>query len=161
MATGEKAYLQDKNGTNLLVGTDWSMVQNKPKNLATTDQLPTLGGWQRDGIEYENGAYDWDHVNNGYNCAYRIADMGSFKFVELRMIFGSTQDIVNETKLLTLPQVCRADGNEEEWFATNIRGVFIHLKNDSVSVYCQQFQSGDKYTANAMLSFHTTYLSAL
>lgn len=161
MATGEKAYLQDKNGTNLLVGTDWSMVQNKPKNLATTDQLPTLGGWQRDGIEYENGAYDWDHVNNGYNCAYRIADMGSFKFVELRMIFGSTQDIVNETKLLTLPQVCRADGNEEEWFATNIRGVFIHLKNDSVSVYCQQFQSGDKYTANGMLSFHTTYLSAL
>lgn len=161
MATGEKAYLQDKNGTNLLVGTDWSMVQNKPKNLATTDQLPTLGGWQRDGIEYENGAYDWDHVNNGYNCAYRIADMGSFKFVELRMIFGSTQDIVNETKLLTLPQVCRADGNEEEWFATNNRGVFIHLKNDSVSVYCQQFQSGDKYTANSMLSFHTTYLSAL
>lgn len=161
MATGEKAYLQDKNGTNLLVGTDWSMVQNKPKNLATTDQLPTLGGWQRDGIEYENGAYDWDHVNNGYNCAYRIADMGSFKFVELRMIFGSTQDIVNETKLLTLPQVCRADGNEEEWFATNIRGVFIHLKNDSVSVYCQQFQAGDKYTANGMLSFHTTYLSAL
>lgn len=161
MATGEKAYLQDKNGTNLLVGTHWSMVEGKPTNLATTDQLPTLGGWQRDGIEYENGAYDWDHVNNGYNCAYRIADMGSFKFVELRMIFGSTQDIVNETKLLTLPQVCRADGNEEEWFATNIRGVFIHLKNDSVSVYCQQFQAGDKYTANGMLSFHTTYLSAL
>lgn len=157
MATGEKAYLQDKNGTNLLVGTHWSMVEGKPTNLATTDQLPTLGGWQRDGIEYENGAYDWDHVNSGYNCAYRIADMGSFKFVELRMIFGSTQDIVNETKLITLPQVCRADGNEEEWFPTTIRGVFIHLKNDSISVYC----SGDKYTANWMLSFHTTYLSAL
>uniref|UniRef100_UPI0035D051AA hypothetical protein n=1 Tax=Bartonella sp. CL71SXKL TaxID=3243540 RepID=UPI0035D051AA len=88
MATGTKAYLQDKDGKNLLVGTDWSMVANKPTNLASTDQLPVLGQVRRDGINFLNGCYDWDHVNNGYNCCYRIADLGSFKLIELRMMFG-------------------------------------------------------------------------
>ena len=60
MATGTKAYIEDKDGNNILPATDWSIVQNKPTNLATTDQLPTLGPWQRDGIVYKNGAYDWD-----------------------------------------------------------------------------------------------------
>ena len=70
-----KVYIKDKDGNDLLVATDWSIIQNKPSNLATTNQLPVLGAWQRDGIIYKNGAYDWDHVNNGYNCAYRIADL--------------------------------------------------------------------------------------
>ena len=54
----DKVYIKDKDGNDLLVATDWSIIQNKPSNLATTNQLPVLGAWQRDGIIYKNGAYD-------------------------------------------------------------------------------------------------------
>ena len=48
-----KVYIKDKDGNDLLVATDWSIIQNKPSNLATTNQLPVLGAWQRDGIIYK------------------------------------------------------------------------------------------------------------
>ena len=162
MTTGTKAYLQDKDGQNLLVGSDWSIIQNKPTNLATTDQLGKLSAWQRDGIQYENGAYDWDHVNNGYNCAYRVADFGSFKLVEVRLAFGVNKDIVQEVECIKLPDAIKPDGDEEFLLPTGIRGVFVHTKPDlTVSVYCQQFNQGDKYTANNLLTFHHTYLTTL
>jgi hypothetical protein len=161
MATGTKAYLQDKDGNNLLVGTDWSMVANKPTDIAHTSQLPVLGDWKRDGIQYVNGAYDWDHVNNGYNCAYRIADMGSFKIVELRLAFGVNQDIVNDTEVIVLPAICQADGDEEVWQSTGTRGVMLHFQNSSLHVYCQQFGSDDKYTHDGLLTFHTMYFTTL
>lgn len=161
MADGTKAYIEDKDGNKILPATDWSIIQNKPTDLATTGQLPTLGPWQRDGLVYKNGAYDWDHVNNGYNCAYRVADMGSFKLVELRLVFGVNQDIVNDTEVIELPRAIQADGDEEVWQATGIRGVFTHFKNSGISVYCQKFADGDKYTANGMISFHTTYLTTI
>lgn len=162
MATATKTYLQDKDGKNLLVGSDWSIIQNKPENLATTDQLGKLSPWKRDGIQYENGAYDWDHVNNGYNCAYRVADFGSFKLVELRLVFGVNKDIVQEVECIKLPSAIKPDGNEEILTVSGIRGVHIHIKPDmTVGVYCQQFNQGDKYTANGMLSLHTTYLTTL
>ena len=62
MATGTKAYIEDKDGNTILPATDWSIVQNKPTNLATTNQLPTLGPWQRDGIVYKNGEIGRAHV---------------------------------------------------------------------------------------------------
>lgn len=161
MAEGTKAYLQDKDGKNLLVASDWSMVQNKPTNLATTNQLPTLGNWTTEGIGYVNGAYDWDHAHNGYNCAYRVADLGSFKIVELRMVFGVNQNITDSTKVITLPNAIRADGDEETFFATNIRGVFIRMTNGGIYVWCQHMADGDQYTANGMLSFHNMYLTTL
>lgn len=162
MATGTKAYLQDKDGKNLLIGSDWSIIQNKPENLATTNQLPKLGAWQRDGIVYKNGAYDWDHVNNGYNCAYRIADLGSFKLVEVRLAFGVNHDIVNDTEVINLPKIAQSGWNEETWDATGIRGVFIHVTPDSgIHVYCQKFGDGDKYTANGLLTWHRMYFSSL
>lgn len=162
MATATTAYLQDKDGKNLLTATDWSIIQNKPKNLATTDQLGKLSAWKRDGIQYENGAYDWDHVNNGYNCAYRVADFGSFKLVELRLVFGVNKDIVQEVECIKLPSAIKPDGNEEIELNGGIRGVMVHLHPDlTVGVYCQQFNQGDKYTANGMLSLHTTYLTTL
>lgn len=162
MATGTKVYLQDKDGKNLLVGSDWSIIQNKPENIATTDQLGKLSAWKRDGIQYENGAYDWDHVNNGYNCAYRVADFGSFKLVELRLAFGVNKDIVQEVECIKLPAVVKPDGNEEIYAATGTRGVFIHTKPDlTICVYCQQFNKEDKYTANGLLMFHHTYLTTL
>lgn len=168
MADGQKAYLQDKDGNNILTATDWSIIQNKPDNLAQTDQLPTLGPWQRDGITYKNGGYDWDHVNNGYNCAYRIADMGSFKIVELRLAFATSQNVpggTNELEVIDLPKVIQPDGNEEIWSATGVRGVFIHFKVNSlyntVSIYCQKFNDGDMYTHDGLLTFHTVYFSTL
>lgn len=161
MVEATTAYLRDKDNRNLLVGSDWSIIQNKPKNLATTDQLGKLSDWKRDGIQYENGAYDWDHVNNGYNCAYRIADMGSFKIVELRLAFGVNQDIVNDTKVIVLPAICQADGDEEVWQSTGTRGVMLHFQNSSLHVYCQQFGSADKYTHDGLLTFHTMYFTTL
>lgn len=162
MVEATKAYLRDKDNKNLLVGSDWSIIQNKPKNLATTDQLGKLSDWKRDGIQYENGAYDWDHVNNGYNCAYRVADFGSFKLVEVRLAFGVNKDIVQEVECIKLPAAIRPDGNEEFLLPCSARGVFVHTKPDmTVCVYCQQFGSGDKYTANSLLTFHHTYLTTL
>lgn len=161
MASGQKVFLQDKNGQDLLVASDWSMVQNRPTNLATTDQLPKANGWQRDGITYMNGGYDFDHVNNGWNCAYRIADLGSFKMVEIRLAFAVNHDIVQEEKVISLPQVTRSDGNQEIWTATSTRGVMIHFNGSQIGVYCQQFNQGDKYTGGGLLTFHTMYMSSL
>lgn len=162
MDQATKAYLRDKDGKNLLVGTDWSIIQNKPKNLATTDQLGKLSDWQRDGIQYENGAYDWDHVNNGYNCAYRVADFGSFKLVEVRLAFGVNKNIVQEVECIKLPDAIRPDGNEEFLLPSSDRGVFIHTKPDmTVCVFCQQFGENDQYSANSLLTFHHTYLTTL
>lgn len=162
MDQATKAYLRDKDNNNLLVASDWSIIQNKPGNIATTDQLPKLSDWQRDGIEYKNGAYDWDHVNNGYNCAYRVADMGSFKIVELRLAFGVNQDIVNDTEVIDLPNVIKPDGNGELWSATGTRGVFIHTTPDgNVHIYCQKFGDNDKYTKDGLLTYHTVYFTTL
>lgn len=162
MDQATKAYLRDKDNNNLLVASDWSIIQNKPKNIATTDQLPKLSPWQRDGIQYENGAYDWDHVNNGYNCAYRVADMGSFKLVEVRLVFGVNHDIVQEVECIKLPDAIKPDGDEEINASTGIRGVMVHFKPDlTVSVYCQQFSQEEKYTANGMISVHFMYFTTL
>ncbi|WP_418292461.1 hypothetical protein [Limosilactobacillus vaginalis] len=161
MADGTKSYIEDEDGNKILPATDWSIIQNKPTNLATTDQLPKLSPWQRDGLVYKNGAYDWDHVNNGYNCAYRVADMGSFKLVELRLVFAVNQDITNEVEAIELPRAIQADGDEEVWEATGIRGVFVHFTNSHISIYCQKFNDGDKYSSGSMISFHTTYLTTI
>lgn len=163
MVEATKAYLRDKDNKNLLVGSDWSIIQNKPKNLATTDQLGKLSDWKRDGIQYENGAYDWDHVNNGYNCAYRVADMGSFKLVEIRLVFGVNKDITNpEVECIKLPDAIKPDGDEEMVLNGGIRGVMVHFHPDlTVGVYCQQLGSGDKYTANGMIYAHHMYFTTL
>lgn len=164
MDQATKAYLRDKDNNNLLVASDWSIIQNKPENIATTDQLPKLGPWQCDGITYKNGGYDWDHVNNGLNCAYRVGDMGSFKLVELRLAFASSNDVpggASELEVIDLPQAIQADGDEEVWEATGARGIFVHFKNNSISIYCQKFNDGDKYPANGLLTFHTVYFTTL
>lgn len=162
MVEATKAYLRDKDNKNLLVASDWSIIQNKPENIATTDQLPKLGPWKRDGITYKNGAYDWDHVNNGMNCAYRIADMGGFKIVELRLVFGVNHDFTDDTEVIDLPKVIRPDGNEELWSATGLRGVFIHTTPDgNVHVYCQKFNDQDRYPHDACLTYHTVYFTTL
>lgn len=39
-------YLYDKDNNIVLPATDWSVINNKPNNLATTDQLPQDTGWK-------------------------------------------------------------------------------------------------------------------
>lgn len=45
--TANTIYLKDKDKNIILPATDWSVVNNKPNNLATTDQLPQDTGWQK------------------------------------------------------------------------------------------------------------------
>lgn len=162
MATGTKAYIEDKDGNNILPATDWSIVQNKPTNLATTNQLPILGEVRRDGINFVNGAYDWDHVNNGYNCAYRIADMGSFKIIELRMMFACSHDITDDTELIQLPDIVKPDEDIQTWWPTNWGNIYIFLDQNKISVYKGGNDNlNTKLPANSMLSFHIMYMSAL
>lgn len=165
MVEATKAYLRDKDNKNLLVGSDWSIIQNKPENLATTDQLGKLSAWKRDGIQYENGGYDFDHVNNGMNCAYRVADFGSFKLVELRLAFACSKDVpagAGDLKVIDLPKAIQADGDEEIWAATGVANVFIHFRNENVSIYCQQLPTGGgQYTHDSLLTFHTVYFTTL
>lgn len=162
MAEGTKAYLQDKDGKNLLVASDWSMIANRPGNLATTNQLPVLGEWKRDGIIYKNGAYDWDHVNSGWNCAYRIADMGSFKIIELRLVFGVNHDVTASIEAIDLPAAIKPDGNIEHQELTNggwTTSVGV-IRFTGSSIYVSGL-GNQKLVANTELSFHTTYFTTL
>lgn len=155
--TGTPSYLQDSNGNNLLAASDWSIVQNKPTNLATTDELGALGAWKTDGITYANGGYDWDHANNGNNCAYRIADFGSFKLVELRLEFGNSNAVgTNETELIGLPAVIKPDGNVEYWQSTD-SNVIVHFTGQKLYIKAQSGTIG----ANTLMSFHDMYLTTL
>lgn len=43
--TANSVYLKDKDGNVILPATDWSTINSKPTNLATTDQLPQDTGW--------------------------------------------------------------------------------------------------------------------
>ena len=160
--TGTPSYLQDSNGNNLLAASDWGIVQNKPTNLATTDELGALGAWKTDGITYKNGAYDWDHVNNGKNCAYRIADFGSFKIVEIRLEFSCSNTIgtsisqgQGETELIDLPAIVKPDSDMEYWetdantvFHFNGQQLFVNALSGTIS-------------ANSLFSFHDVYFTTL
>lgn len=160
MATGTKAYIEDRDGNKILPATDWSIIQNKPGNLATTNQLPTLTGQQRDGINYFNGAYDYDHVNNGWNCTYRIADMGSFKLVELRLIFAINKDVAKNGwfKCIELPKIISPDQNIQSWYPTSINGVIVEQRGLEVGINAW----GDHgYSKDSMISYHNTYLTTL
>jgi hypothetical protein len=40
--TANTIYLKDKDKNVVLPATDWSVINNKPTNLVTTDQLPKI-----------------------------------------------------------------------------------------------------------------------
>lgn len=162
----ENVILQDKNGDTILPATSWSNIQDKPSGLVTSGMLPKLGVWTQEGVTFENGAYDWDHANNGLNTAYRIADMGSFKIVEIRAIFavnhdiqgGNTSDQVN----IRFPKKIQPDGDEEQWVSAGAYLMYCHIRPDmSVGVFCPNWESEQKYTANSLLSFHIMYFTTL
>lgn len=154
--TGTPAYLQDSNGNSLLAASEWDIVQNKPTNIATTDELGALGAWKTDGITYKNGAYDWDHVNNGSNCAYRIADFGSFKIVEIRLEFSSSNTIgTDEVELIDLPAIVKPDSDMEYW-ETDADTIF-HFNGQQLFVNARSGTVGP----NWLFSFHDMYFTTL
>lgn len=68
MADTEQAqpvFVRDKKKEIVLPATDWSVIQNKPNNLVTTDQLPQDSGWK-------NGSF-----LNGTTGTFRYRIMGS------------------------------------------------------------------------------------
>ena len=151
-----KVYIKDKDGNDLLAATDWSIINGKPNNLATTNQLPTITGQQRDGIQFVNGAYDWDHVNNGWNCCYRIADLGGFKLVELRLMFALNKDVTGGlAHAIKLPNIINPDQNIETWYSTNVEGTYVHHSGTDVDI---EVHSG-KYPANTLVSYYNHYLT--
>ncbi|MCM1237501.1 MAG: hypothetical protein NC489_46135, partial [Ruminococcus flavefaciens] len=93
------------------------------------------------------------------NCCYRIADLGSFKLVELRMMFACSNEISggndgDQTILIKLPNSIQPDENIESWFPTNRENVYIHVQNKNIGVFTQ---NGAKLPANCLLSFHMLY----
>lgn len=56
-------YLKDKDKKIILPATDWSVVNNKPNNLVTTDQLPQDTGWvQGDLLNGTTGLFKYRQI---------------------------------------------------------------------------------------------------
>lgn len=65
VTNASSVYLKDKGGSIVLPATDWSVINNKPTNLVTTDQLPKDSGWK-------NGSF-----LNGTTGTFRYRIIGS------------------------------------------------------------------------------------
>lgn len=152
--------LKDKNKNIVYPSTDWSVVQNKPTNLATTADLATLSEWTTAGITFSNGGYPWAGTSTGgsddHNCAYRIANFGSFKYVELRCVFGATSAYSSTTKLVNLPSTIVPDWDLQHWDASSDNDTTIQYSGSSISL-CPK--SGVSTKANYMYSFTFSYFT--
>lgn len=149
------AYLKDKDSNIILPATDWSVVNNKPNNLVTADQLPVMGNWTTTGFTFKNGAYSWDSQDgNNHNCAYRIVDFGTFKHVQLRLVFGVTNAVDNSQMLevIDLPNNILPDGDVQQW-QQNAHGV-TRFANSWLGV---EANKGDTIPARTMISFYIEY----
>ena len=61
--TANTIYLKDKDKNIVLPATDWSVINNKPTNLATTDQLPQDTGWvQGDLLNGTTGLFKYRRI---------------------------------------------------------------------------------------------------
>lgn len=148
-------YLRDKDKNIVLPATDWSAINNKPTNLVTADQLPVMGDWITTGFTFKNGAYSWDSQDgNNHNCAYRIIDFGSFKHVQLRLVFGVTAAVDNSKMLevINLPIRIQPDGDINQWQQTE-HGV-TRFSNTWLGV---QAYKGETIPARSMISFYIEY----
>lgn len=153
--TANTAYLKDKDNKIILPATDWSVINSKPNNLVTADQLPVMGDWVTEGFTFKNGAYSWDSQDgNNHNCAYRIVDFGSFKHVQLRLVFGVTADVDNSKMLevINLPERIYPDGDLNQWQQTE-HGV-TRFSNTWLGV---EAYKDDTIPARTMISFYIEY----
>ncbi|MDN7145256.1 hypothetical protein QS460_04870 [Liquorilactobacillus mali] len=151
--------LKDKSKNIIYPATDWSVVNNKPSNLATTEDLGSLASWTTSGITFENGGIPWGgtSASDSHNCAYRIADFGTFKLVELRCIFTSSSAISGQTTLVDLPSTITPDWDLQSWYATDDgNDTQIWFTSNKVGL---KPASGKSSVANHMYSFHTMYFT--
>lgn len=153
--------IKDKNKNIVYPSTDWSVINNKPTNLATTDDLATLASWSTSGITFENGGYPWAGTSSGgsddHNCAYRIADFGTFKQVELRCVFSSTSAVSSQTTLVDLPSTIAPDWDLNSWYSSDDgNNTQIWFTGGKVGLTPS---SGKSSIANHMYVLHTTYFT--
>lgn len=148
-------YLKDKNKNIILPATDWSVINNRPTNLVTADQLPVMGAWTTKGFTFKNNAYSWDSQDGDYhNCAYRVVDFGSFKHVQLRVIIGVSNAVDNSKMLevVDIPSSIVPDGDINQW--QQLEHGVIRFSNSWVGI---QAHSGETIPANTMQSFYIEY----
>lgn len=149
--------LKDKNKNIILPATDWSGVQNKPTDLATTEDLGALGAWLTTGVTFENGGYAWGSNNADHNCAYRIADFGTFKLIEIRCIFSSTSGVSAQTTLIDLPSTIAPDGDLQSWYSSDDgNNTQVWFTSGKVGLLPA---SGKSSVANHMYTLHTLYFT--
>ncbi|MFT9455691.1 MAG: hypothetical protein ABF575_00215 [Liquorilactobacillus hordei] len=150
--------LKDKNKNFIYPTTSWTAIQDKPTNLVTADQLPTLSEWTTAGITFSNGGYPWAGTSTGgsddHNCAYRITDFGSFKHVELRCIFGATSAFSATTKLINLPSTIAVDWDLNSWVPTSDNNTTVQFSANSISL---SPKAGTSTIANYMYSYVFEY----
>lgn len=151
----QPVLIKDKNKDYILPATDWSAIQNKPNNLVTADQLPVMGDWITTGFTFKNGAYSWDSQDgDNHNCAYRFIDFGSFKHVQLRLVFGVTADVDNSKMLevIDLPIRIQPDGDINQW--QPVENGQVRFSNSWLGV---QAYKGETIPARSMVSFYIEY----
>ncbi|MDV7758266.1 hypothetical protein [Liquorilactobacillus mali] len=151
--------LKDKSKNIIYPSTDWSVINNKPTDLATTEDLGVLGAWTTSGITFENGGYAWgaQSGSTSQNCAYRVCDFGTFRLVELRCVFGVTTAVTDQTTLITLPSTILPDGDIQSWYGTDDGGsTNIWLGPPSVGLRCLP---GKAAVVGHMYSLHTMWFT--
>lgn len=152
--------LKDKDANIILPASDWSVINNKPTNLATTDQLPTLSAWTTNGVTFANGGYSWGSQGgtgtDSHNVAYRIADFKTFKQIELRAVFGCNTTVNSSTVVINLPAIIQPDSDHNEWFASSDNNTTIFWNGSQISLAPLQ---GAHSIANYMYSFSTVYFT--
>lgn len=148
--------LKDKNKNIIYPSTDWSVINNKPTDLATTGDLATLADWSTSGITFENGGYSWSSTSGDvHNCAYRIADFGTFKQVELRCVFSSTSAVSSQTTLVDLPSTIAPDWDLQSWYGSDDgNNTQIWFTGSKVGLTPS---NGKSSIANHMYVIHTMY----
>lgn len=87
-------YLKDKGGSIILPATDWSVINNKPNNLATTDQLPADSGW-KDG-----------NLMNGTTGLFKYRRVGQivFMYAQLKDYPVTTDTPVADNAAIVFPK---------------------------------------------------------
>lgn len=153
--TANTIYLKDKDKNIVLPATDWSVINNRPNNLVTADQLPVMGDWITTGFTFKNGGYSWDSQDgDNHNCAYRIVDFGSFRHVQLRCVFGVDKDVDNSKMLevVNLPIRIYPDGDLNQW--QQLEHGVVRFNNTWIGVRATK---GDTIPARTMQSFYIEY----
>lgn len=99
--TSNTAYLKDKDNKIILPATDWSVINSKPANLATTDQLPAFNNGGQ--VTLNSNAKIWN-AGPGQWASYNYVDLGGVKLVQVTLIIGLAKQQTSQVLIGSLPQ---------------------------------------------------------